>query len=343
MALPERLMLSGAVGSPYTRKMVALLRYRRIPHNMVWSGHVVDSDLPKAKVALLPTFYFPDEAGELKAVVDSTPIIRRLESEHSGRSTIPQDPALAFINYLLEDFGDEWVTKYMFHYRWAFQADIDWAAKLLPLWNGVSIAPDDLAKVGGYIADRQVSRIGVVGSNETTRPVIEDSYKRFLGLMDEHVQQQPYLFGQRPSSADYAIYGQLTQLTQVDPTPLALARQLSPRTVAWVDLMEDLSGLEPKADDWQSLEDQPDTLKALLAEVGSMYAPALLANAKAVQAGEPTWETEIGGKPWTQKTFPYQAKCLQWINEEYQGLSDADQARVDAVLVGTGCEAIIFK
>ena len=34
------------------------------------------------------------------------------------RSVIPTDSALAFINYLLEDFGDEWCTKYMFHYRW---------------------------------------------------------------------------------------------------------------------------------------------------------------------------------------------------------------------------------
>ena len=53
-----------------------------------------------------------DERGELKTVTDSTPIIRRLEDEFEGRSVIPEDPALC--NYLLEDFGDEWVTKYMF-------------------------------------------------------------------------------------------------------------------------------------------------------------------------------------------------------------------------------------
>ena len=38
---------------------------------------------------------------------------------------LPDDPALSFINYLLEDFGDEWVTKYMFHYRWYFEEDAD--------------------------------------------------------------------------------------------------------------------------------------------------------------------------------------------------------------------------
>ena len=58
-------------------------------------------------------------------------------------------------------------------------------------------------------------------------------------------------------------------------------------------------------------------------------------------AGEENWETEIDGRSWTQKTFPYQAKCLNWINEEYAALSGADRANVDAVLDGTGCEALL--
>jgi hypothetical protein len=70
--------------------------------------------------------------------------------------------------------------------------------------------------------------------------------------------------------------------------------------------------------------------------------PALLANARAVQAGEKTWEAEIDGAPWTQQTFPYQAKCLKWTNELYQALSDTDRQRVDTLLDGTGCEAMLY-
>ena len=72
-----------------------------------------------------------------------------------------------------------------------------------------------------------------------------------------------------------------------------------------------------------------------------MYVPALLANARAVEAGEKNWEAEIDGAPWTQQTFPYQAKCLKWINEQYQALGQGDRARVDALLDGTGCEAVL--
>jgi hypothetical protein len=106
--------------------------------------------------------------------------------------------------------------------------------------------------------------------------------------------------------------------------------------------MEDLSGLEPGADDWNSTNEMPATLRGILTEVGRMYVPALLANSRAVQAGEKTWEAEIDGALWTQQSFPYQAKCLKWINEQYQALGTEDRARVDGILAGTGCEALLL-
>jgi glutathione S-transferase len=75
--MTETLVLKGLPGSPYTRKMLALLRYRQIPYRLILEGLFTGSVdvLPKPKVELLPTFYFPDEHGQLEAVVDSTPII----------------------------------------------------------------------------------------------------------------------------------------------------------------------------------------------------------------------------------------------------------------------------
>ena len=69
----------------------------------------------------------------------------------------------------------------------------------------------------------------------------------------------------------------------------------------------------------------------------------MLANAAALAAGEKTWETTIDGATWTQQTFPYQVKCLRWINEKYRSLDARDRERVDAVLAGTGCEAVIVQ
>ena len=343
--MSKPIQLIGLPPSPYTRKMVSLLRYRRIPYSIIWgdpSAQLSARGIAKPKISLLPTFLLPDEAGDLQAVCDSTPIIRRLEAEVQGRSVIPTDPALAFIDYLLEDFADEWCTKYMFHYRWHQAVDADNAGTLLPLNQKVDMGVEQLNQFKPYVTDRQVGRLHVVGSNGVTAPVIDASYRRLLAAMELHLEQQPYLLGKRPGVSDFALYGQFTQLVGFDPTPRAIAHEISPRTVAWTGLMEDQCGLDPKDDDWVCVEDSGSGLRAILTEVGRVYPTALLANAVALQAGEKTWEAQIDGCLWTQQAFSYQGKCLQWINERYQSLTAADQSRVDSLLDGTGCEALLL-
>ena len=79
------LELMGAAGSPYTRKVIAALRYRHIPYALHWGSHRSPMPgFPEAKVKLLPTVYFPQAGGGYEAQVDSTPILARLEREFSG-------------------------------------------------------------------------------------------------------------------------------------------------------------------------------------------------------------------------------------------------------------------
>ena len=66
-------------------------------------------------------------------------------------------------------------------------------------------------------------------------------------------------------------------------------------------------------------------------------------NNKALENGEETWETEIDGSTWSQKTFNYQGKCLQWINQEFYALTDIDQKRLMDLFEGTGCEKLLMK
>jgi glutathione S-transferase len=253
---------------------------------------------------------------------------------------LPPDPALAFLDALLEDYGDEWLTKAMFHYRWAYAADIRKASRVLPLWQRVNVTDDRVAPFTQMIAERQIGRLGVVGSNETTGPVIEASYRRLLALFDAHLQQHPFLFGARPAAADFAWFGQLTQLVLFDPTPAALAAEEAPRVHAWVEIAEDLSGLPAPESDWTARDALPETLAALLAEVGRVYAPFLLGNAAALEKGAALVECEIDGRPWVQKPFPYQGKCLAWLREQYTGLALDDRVAVDGWLDGTGCEQL---
>jgi glutathione S-transferase len=336
----EILRVVGMPGSPYSRKLRAALRYRRIPHRWVLQRSPEGRLLPQPKVQLLPQLVGPSgPGGALEARVDSTPLLRALEREHAGREIIPSDPATAFLDALLEDYADEWLTKPMFHYRWRYAPDIARAAAILPRWGQGAQPEEEARAMGELFAKRQIDRLWVVGSNETTGELIEASYLRLLRLLDARLRESRFVMGGRPGASDFGLYGQLTQLVGFDPTPSALALQVAPRVVAWVDFVEDLSGVEPEAN-WLARGSLPETFRALLGEAGRVYAPFLLANAAALAAGSDRVECSIDGRRWTQRPFPYQGKCLEWLRADRALLSPADRRFVDESLAGTGLEAL---
>ena len=62
--------LMGAPGSPYTRKMLGVMRFRHIPYRLERNARIFGSSEGKhrkervqPKVSLLPTFYYQDEKG----------------------------------------------------------------------------------------------------------------------------------------------------------------------------------------------------------------------------------------------------------------------------------------
>ena len=335
----SQIKLVGAFASPYSRKMRAVLRYRRIPFRWILRGSPADLDTPAVPVQLIPVLVLPSPAGDT-AMVDSTFQIRKLEATFGERAVTPADPAIAFLDALVEDFADEWLTKAMFHYRWAYAADAAKAAHVLPCDMNLDLPPDQLARAAKAFGDRQIGRLGVVGSNATTAPLIEASYRRLLLILDALVQRQPFVFGRRPGAGDFGLFGQLSQLAHFDPTSAALAAEVAPRVVAWVNHMDDLGGIDVGADGWLARDALRTALEPLFAEIGRVYAPFLVANAAALAAGATQVECRIDGTPWLQQPFPYQGKCLRWLREHYAGLAASDRAFVDATLAGTGCEPL---
>ena len=330
--------LIGAPGSPYTRKMLAYLRFRGIPYRLHIGTHDMLKGYPHTKPALYPTFYLTDDAGELQAVTDSTPLIRRFEGEYAGRSALPDDPVARFLQDIVEDYADEWLTKIMFHYRWAVPENADHATPLLVYWAMPQAAEGPANAIAANFAARQIGRLGVVGSNDTTAAIIEASYLRVLKLLDSIVASRPFLFGARPSAADFAIYGQFVQLLTIELTSAVIARENAPRLRAWIDHLEDTSGYAAADDGWLPRDEVATTLRPLFSEIGKTYAPFMQANAAAHAAGEKEIMVEIDGAPWTQATFPYQAKCLRVLRESFAALSAANRAAVRDALDGTGCE-----
>jgi glutathione S-transferase len=200
--------LCGGEGSPYSNKMRAAMRFRRIPHRWLSYGGPEAAGSPEPRgPQLLPKLLFPDG----RVMNDSTFLITELEALFPAqRSIVPTaQPALRFLVALFEDYCDEWLTKAMFHYRWTY--DIEAAGFGIGLSNGFTTGIASLQHLGAAFAERQVERMrSVIGSNELTAPVIETSFQRLLHLLEAHFHAgHDFLFGSRPSAADFALFGQL--------------------------------------------------------------------------------------------------------------------------------------
>lgn len=325
--------INGALGSPYSLKLRAVMRYRRIAHVWVHGADARDA-LGRVKAPVIPVLEYPDGT----FANDSTPLIYELEARHLDRSVIPPDPAQAFLAHLIEDFADEWVTKAMFGYRWLEVVDqlqmSRWLAFDALKGGGLAVSQ---ANAEAFRA-RQVGRMGIVGCTRENFPLIESSTRDLLAALEAHVVNRHCLFGTRPSLAEFGLYGQLSQLG-VDPTPEAMLRRDYPYSLRWLLHIDDMSGI---TGEWDAPDaPYPPLIAVLLRQIGEIYLPFLQANAAAIAAGQTTFAITARGLPYTQGVFKYQLKCLADLRERYAALPSDARARLDPLLTETGCRAAL--
>ena len=319
------LKLLGHLGSPYSRKFRAFLRYKQIPFEFIRSQTEEADLLPKSKIPIVPAVYFPEE-NYATGHTDSTPLIRKIDQVFSSRVTTPSDPAVSFLNDVLEDFADEWVVKAMFHYRWKY--DEVHNSEYLMLACHPNMDENLMKMLASKFAQRQIDRLDkVVGVNGTTSPLVEEGYTKVLKIYNSIIKERKFLLGNRPSSADFSFFGQYAQLVNLDPTPSKLALECAPRMKAWCDVMDDLSGITVSEESWITRKDLESSKnhKNLLTYIKDIYIPFLQANAKAAQAGEKEFSVELEGFLWKQNTFPYQVKCLKQLKSTWNNLSDDEK------------------
>jgi glutathione S-transferase len=318
----------GAEISPYSVKVRSYFRYKGIPHEWILrSGANQAESMKYAKLPLIPIVATPDDQG----LQDSTPILEKMETLFPEPSIHPDDPALAFISALVEEFGDEWGNKWMFHYRWAREADQNSAAERIAKTMMPDASGEQLTGMVDGIKGRMVDRVWFVGSNERTAPQIEASFNQAVDQLEAHLDGRPYLFGGRPAFGDFGLWGQVYN-AWTDPTPGAILRERAPHVIDWVERM-----LDPKAEgdfeSWETLE--PTLVPFLEQQVGRLFLPWSDANARALADGQEEFSIDLGGQTWDQKPQKYHARSLKALRERYASVSD--RSALDGILERTGC------
>lgn len=306
--------LYGALGSPYSMKMRAVLRYRRLVH--VWKdGSAAREALGQVRAPVIPVLRYPDGHYDN----DSTPLIYDLEARHADRAIVPPDPAQAFVAHLLEDFADEWLTKAMFGYRWLEEVDQVQMSRWLAFDNMKGGTLEQSQQFAEQFRARQVGRMALVGCTRENFPLIEASTRAVLAALEAHVVDRHCLFGTRPSMAEFGIFGQLSQLG-TDPTPQAMMRADYPYTYRWLAHVDDMSGVEGE---WEP--GFTPVVRELVRIAGEVYAPFLLANEAALEAGEERFRMTAMGLPYEQGTFRYQVRCLRELRTRHAALDQASR------------------
>ena len=326
--LSDSYKIFGSELSPYSVKVRSYFRYKKIPHEWTLRSEQNLEEFERfAKLPLVPLVVTPEQKG----IQDSTPIIEQMESLFPEPSIHPENPALAFISALIEEYGDEWVNKPMFHYRWTYVPD-QWATaeriarQVLGDANGTQLAERRQA-----VRDRMIGRLAFVGSSEQTRQQIEDSLANLLSILEAHLAERLYLFGGRPAFGDFGLAAQLYQCS-TDPTPSALMRERAPKVLGWVQRMLAPSNNGP-FEPWDALA--PTLVPLLETEIGKLFLPWSTANARALQAADQTFSLELKGRKFSQQPQKYHARSLGVLKARYAAMSDTTE--LEPTLAAAGC------
>jgi glutathione S-transferase len=323
--------------SYFSGKMQAYLAYKGIPHRtheITWQ-ELVDRVAPRTGLVEVPVV----ECADGTFLRDSTAMIEWFEQRYREAPVLPADPAAAFLCRLLEDYADEGLWRPALYYRWAFAGDsVLYSRRFTEDFLSYPLTP--AAVLRGTVRDRQrrayVRGEGITADN---RADVERHYTDELADLEAVFRRRPFLFGDRPSLADFGYFASMFRHFGIDPTPSRLMRNTAPAVYEWVARMWNARAARLGASAWAPLDGGlPEGLEPLLARAARRYLPALHANALAVAGRSSHYTVELEGKAYPGlRAVPFQAWRRSVLQRELAQLTTDAAAAVRATLARTGC------
>jgi glutathione S-transferase len=330
--------------SYFSAKVRPALRAKRVPYiEMLPTADAYKNVIrPRTGLAMIPVVVTPED----ETLQDSSDILDALDARFPEPAFIPTTPAQRMAAFLVELYADEFLMLPGLHYRWSFpesetKARADFGA-----------STGDFARANRF-ADQIKTFTRMVGVVPETIPPIEAHTRDLLAALEAHLAVQPYVLGNKPSLADCALLGPLYPHLYLDAVPGRLLRETAPRVCHWIERMN-----HPDPDGfgtWLPGDELAPTLRPLLELIGRDAAPIVLDVVRAFETWADTapvtdapvprivgmHPTTLRGVTFERVTTSYTPWMLQRVRDAYLALPASDRTRVDPVLAGTGCEAIL--
>jgi glutathione S-transferase len=219
--------------SPYAAKVRAILRYKRIGFEERVVHPLRRGELKRLSGQLAVPVLTDGE----KVIADSTRIARYLDEKFPEPAILPADPALRARALLLEEWADEALTRVVQPVRWflngkhtlaLFRSAYPEGARIDLEWAAVSrfLKIDMRRKYG--------ERFGAPPATEILARLAE-----VMDVFDGALAESGWLAGPAPSVADFAAWGPLHFLEDLDGWETVKARR---RVARWLKELKPLTG-----------------------------------------------------------------------------------------------------
>lgn len=308
--------LFGAETSPYSLKVRSALRYKGVAFEWIQRTAANEAEFRElAKTPTVPLLVSPD--GQVSQ--DSTQILAALEKSHPEPAAQPDEPALAALSLILEDYADEWLNKAMFQQRWGQLPDRDAASlRALVQLNGGK-RPRTYKAAVKQVGERMLARLPLVGAEDENAATLEASYRRFALRLNTHLKEHLFIFGGHPSAADFAVAAQFQQMLD-DPTPASWLKDRAPFVVAWCENMAD-----PKAGGPYATLDalKPTLLPLFEGEAARTFLPWANANAASASRQKKRFSVTLDDGLFEQSTQSYAGRSFHTLQDRVRAARDA--------------------
>lgn len=265
-------------------------------------------------------------------IVDSTRIGLRLSERFPARSLLPDDPALAILVRMADDWFDEWFLRPAILFRAKSDATRHFVARvgamnLLGKHEGAAVSAEEEALIARALPgiDRfflqSCATNGVVGEGIAETEAL---LARAAALLGDTLA--PFLFGSRLSLADAALWGFLDSGLLWEPEARAWVDANAPLLVDWH--ARALAAARAGGGAWDSLETAAARLARLLGDDALGFAPFLAANRAALADGSRrlrVGSVEVPARGFTET-------CRAGIAGAIAALAPTDRARLEAAV-----------